>query len=157
MSFTQPTPVTWTLRFKRNKVTVVLHVDPMKQIDELKENLLNALRKTEKDHKLEGKPLPEDFKQILLGKPISTRDLSKGWVDIYDEVDSSTGKLTGTRLSGISRSLKALGIKDNAVLAFRFGSTERNPEQMDDGNHGVISDEPWNVVIPSYNDADDAD
>lgn len=129
----------------------------MKQVDELKENLLNALRKTEKDNKLEGKPLPEDFKQILLGKPMSTRDLSKGWVDIYDEVDGSTGKLTGTRLSGIFCSLKALGIKDNAVLAFRFGSAERNPEQENDGNHGVMSDEPWNVIIPSYNDADNVD
>ena len=129
----------------------------MKSMEDLKKDLLNALRQSEKDNKLEGTPLPEDPEQILLGKPISTRDFSKGWIDLYEEVDSSTGKPTGGRIDPLPNSLRGLGIKDNAILAFKFGSTRKKPEEMNDENSEIASDEQWNVVMPSYNDGDDGD
>ena len=153
MSFTQPTPATWTIRFKRNKVTVVLHVDPMKPIWNVKEDLLNALRQSEKDDKLEGTPIPEDSNGIFLGKPISTHDFSKGWVDVDEEVDNSTGKPTGKHIGTMPDGLRGKGIKDNAILAFRFGSPKVKPEDGSD----ITSNERWNVVMPSYNDANDED
>ena len=155
MSFPQPNPTTWTIRLKRNKVTVVLHADPLEPIEKLQENLLDALRLSEKDHKLDGTPLPEKPQDILLGKPIDPRDLSKGWVGISDEATGSTKKPAGQDPHAKIDSLKGCGIKEDAILAFRFnGKTTKSDEPLE-SNGAVNPEEPWNVVMPSYNDPDD--
>ena len=136
-------------------MTVVLHADPLEPIEKLQENLLSALRLSEKDQKLDKTPLPENPQDILIGKPVDPRDLSKGWIGISDEAAGGTKKPAGQNPNTRIDSLKGCGIKEDAILAFRFHEKTTKSNEALEGYEIVDPGESWNVVMPSYNDADD--
>ncbi|KAF4312741.1 hypothetical protein GTA08_BOTSDO11856 [Botryosphaeria dothidea] len=148
-----PSSTTWTLRFKHDKTTVLLHADALQTLTSIRTELLHALRETSPDG-IAGKPLPSDPQDIQLAKMKDTSDPDKGWVLL-----TGTGGRAGSKGKGKSGagdgSLKAEGVKDNAVLAFRWGvsagTKEAGEEDMDIEDEGGDED-GWDVAWPKYED-----
>ena len=136
-------------------MTVLLHADPLELIDKLQEDLLKALQKSEKDKKLDGTPLPEHPQGISLGKPVDLHDFSKGWVGLNENATESMDKLTSQNPGAKPYSLKGCGIKDDAILAFRFKSEKLRYDEVLEEYTITDPGELWNVAMPSYNDSYD--
>lgn len=185
MAPTDSNPGTWTIRFKLHKTTTLLHVDPLQTIASLKAELLNALRQTSKDGMVEGFRIPDDEADVALARPVDLNDVQKGWKRLGDDgaaptvtpVAAKTSKGKGKEKAGSKReisgvdgeSLKSLGVKDNAVLAFRFVSAaeeelrnkKRKADELDgDEGLGIAEEdeeqqggrEQWDVVLPTWDD-----
>lgn len=139
MSGVTPSPLTWTLRFKNRKTTVLLHVDPLQSFDGVKEELLRALIQRETSGKLHGEQtLPSSAKQIQLARPVDPNDPTKGWESLEDERPEEPVKKKQKKDDAATDSPKAAGIKDGWALAFRF-----TPKDGEDS---------WDVVLPTYDD-----
>ncbi|KAF1816240.1 hypothetical protein P152DRAFT_454499 [Eremomyces bilateralis CBS 781.70] len=150
----KPNPGTWTFRLKYHMTTVLLHVDPLENLSSVKAELLKALQETTPTEELNGKPLPEGPEQFRLAQPNNINDPLSGWTQIdpnpfEDEGDGSRGRRKGKTAAG--QSVKAMGLQDNAVLAFQWGEKDKN---IDDGDMDV-EEEEWDVVIPSSEDVFD--
>ncbi len=157
-----PSPQTWTIRLKHYKTTVMLHADPVQSIDHVKEELLKALRATT-DGTLNGKPLPEDYHDILLAKPVDVNDVDMGWEKLETAESGPTkarggkrGRPNGKKLV----TLKSLGLMDLAVIAFKFRDTDKkepkesvlNEDDMEVEMDDDDEDEEWDVEIPTFED-----
>lgn len=164
MNSVNPTPRTWTIRFKYHKSTVLLHVNPDQSIESLKENLLYALRDVKPSPNfLNGRSPPSSISQIQLAMPRNALNVSEGWeyfdespgFEIEDEDDGeSKGKSKGkgkakTESSGLT--VREAGIRDNGVLAFRWRDEESavGPGDADE----PMEDGEWDVVIPTFDDS----
>ncbi|KAF3051282.1 hypothetical protein E8E11_010909 [Didymella keratinophila] len=147
----QPTPSTWTLRLKSSRTTVLLHIDPLTPFSAIKASLLTALRETGFTTSSAGAAttLPSTPSAIQLGRPQDPLDPKSGFVlgeweedndeDVaIDEGKNSKGK--GKKGSGRDCA-KGAGLKDGAVLAFRWEGLEGAEEQG------------WGVEIASFEDA----
>jgi hypothetical protein len=161
-----PTPDVWTIKFKNARTTVVLKVE-----------LLHALKTTNPSGQLNGATLPDSADDIEFAKP---RDLSNpgasGWQSIgsdaqVDDFDAdlfggdnvtskAKGKGKAKANSGSHKdSLLGAGLKDNAIVAFRFRGqkTVSRPvgDDIDEGL-GLEDDAPgadgWNVELPRFED-----
>jgi hypothetical protein len=94
-------------------------------LQSLKEDLLEALQDIAPDG-FNGVALPPNASEIPLAKPIDPTDLSQGWEPLEQSyaledpfnIDESAPKGKAKKLE--SENLRAYGIKENAVLAFRF-------------------------------------
>lgn len=154
MTETRPTPATWTVRLKNKTKTILVFADPLQSVDDLKEDLLRALRATERSGILNGVPIPNKRQQVVLGRPKDVYDQKKGWTNLEANLDEAAAGRGRTPRAATS-SLKGLGLTDNPVLAFKFIS-DRLAE--DGSRHDTIgafeedNDEDWDVVIPSYED-----
>lgn len=162
MTSINPSSLTWTLRFKYHKSTILLHVDPNQSVESLKENLLYALRDVKPSPEfLNGRSPPSSASQIKLAKPVNPLDVSEGWepleafaVDDEEDDDDGDGKGKGkgkvkSMTEAFGQIVTEIGIKDHSVLAFRWEDTEDpavedEDEAMDEGE--------WDVVIPTFND-----
>ena len=60
----QPTPATWTLRFKHEKTTLLLHVEPLQSLAEVRSQLLRVIRNLGDSF---GPVLPSSPNDIVLG------------------------------------------------------------------------------------------
>ncbi|KAI7464459.1 hypothetical protein D0860_04123 [Hortaea werneckii] len=164
---------TWTIRFKHQRTTVLLHVDPQQQLDSVRLELLKALEQACPDGTLDGHRLPENEADILLAVPTDINDLSLGWdaVDrdeavenaIEEEKGSNKGKrkagATGKGKASASRSSdcpQTVGFRDGGIVAFKF-KTQREAER--DGNmatdEALVSGgekEQWDVVVPTLDE-----
>ncbi|KAI9728412.1 MAG: hypothetical protein M1828_003812 [Chrysothrix sp. TS-e1954] len=144
----EPSHLTWTLRLKHNKDTTLLHVGQLQPFDDIKEELLEALRQTHPDGKLDGiADIPEDPTDVILAKPKDAQDYTQGWIRLNPEGFSEDEE--GSKKRIISRKVaedspKAAGLKEGAVLAYKF-KTEKDEGLGDE-------DENWDVVIPSFED-----
>jgi len=141
-------PQTWTLRFKHHKTTVLLHSDPLTPISTLKTNLLSSLRDT-KPSGIKSRPIPISPSEIQLAIPVDPLEISKGWEILeppsnIDEEDEQTPE--AKQKWDESTSVKAAGVKDNAVIAFRW-RIEAEEEDETDETEGT-----WDVVWPSFED-----
>ena len=131
LTSTKPNPHTWTIRLKHHKTTVLLHVDALQTIATLKKELLAVLNEIAPNG-LNGHTLPSSASDIRLAKPVDPLDLSQGWDTLDDgsnddldnpfNMDENDVAKPKTKKVLESENLKAYGIKDNAVLAFRFKS-----------------------------------
>ncbi|KAI9880816.1 MAG: hypothetical protein M1830_000252 [Pleopsidium flavum] len=152
MPMKEPDTLQWTLRFKQNKTTILLFVDPGQSFDSIKQDLLDALKKSGRTE-LNGEPVPSDSDHVLLGLPMDKNDLSKGWVKLEipeTEIEDGLGakKKVGGKKSILNASPQGAGLKDGAVLAFRFSeSGDKVDEEGLEVGYGK-----WDVVIPSYED-----
>ncbi|KAF2840999.1 hypothetical protein M501DRAFT_931138 [Patellaria atrata CBS 101060] len=134
---TQPSPITYTLRLKFHKTTVLLHVDPLQTLHSLRSDLLTALRQTCPDGTIGGLALlPDTPEEIELAVPRDLNDASKGWVRVLAAGEGS---------QGVGDVVTARGVRDGGVLAFRFRSGREAGGEDEDGE--------WDVVLPSYEDA----
>ncbi|KAI7169217.1 hypothetical protein D0869_11572 [Hortaea werneckii] len=164
---------TWTIRFKHQRTTVLLHVDPQQQLDSVRAELLKALGQVCPDGFLHGHRLPDSEADILLAVPTDINDLNLGWdaVDrdeavenaIEEEKGSGKGKgkagVTGKGKASAGRSSdcpQTVGFRDGGIVAFKF-RTQREAER--DGNmatdEALVSGgekEQWDVVVPTLDE-----
>ena len=145
-------PRSWTLRFKQHKITVLLFVEPSQSFTSIKLDLLEAL-KHRGYTELNGDPLPSDPESVIFGVPVDGSNPNKGWIgldipamDLED--DAGVKKKVGGKKSVLNASPLGAGLKDGAMLAFKFKSEDAKMDEdgidLDDGN--------WDVVIPSYDE-----
>lgn len=135
----------WTLRFKQHKTTILLFVQQSQPFDSIKRDLLDAIKATNiKD--INANFLPSDPEDIELGVPRDKNDISKGWLPLkIPEVEEGDTKGKGVKKGSVlNESPLGAGLKDGAMLAFRFikGAAE----------DGMDLDDEWDVIIPSYDD-----
>jgi hypothetical protein len=170
---TTPSPQTWTLRLKSRKTTVLLHVDPLSTFGSIKSQLYEALKETGIKDSESGESilLPESPSDIQLGRPVDVHDAQQGfqvgeWEIAADEAEDDGGKGKGKAKAGTSSKSgaaagvsnvkdcpKGAGLKDGAVLAFRWagdgiwdGGDDLVQEVGDDSNM-------WGVKLASFEDA----
>lgn len=163
---TAPNPQTWTLRLKSRKTTVLLHIDPLSTFDSIKAQLYTALRDTGlKDPETGASiPLPHSSSDIQLGRPIDTHDAQQGfqlgeWERPAEESEEDGGKGKGkakakAKTSGVEDCPKGAGLRDGAVLAFRWAG-----DGIWDGGEEVVERDigegadMWGVKLASFEDA----
>jgi hypothetical protein len=142
MPLTDPNPRTWILRFKLNRTTVVLHIDPLQSLNSVKQELLTALQQTHLAGTINGLSIPQNSADILLARPKDINDLTLGFESIESapsSIDSESdavvgaGKGKGKAVAAPSktvggRSAKAqlkdcpqgAGLRDHGIVAFKF-------------------------------------
>ena len=85
---------------------------------------------------------------MILAVPIDKNDLSRGWVgmDIPDlDGDGGIGgKKSNGKNSVLNGSPLGAGLKDGAVLAFKFRDAAEMKDELD------LEDDHWDVVLPSF-------
>lgn len=163
MPRTQPTPRTWTLRFKHHRTTILLEVDPFQPLSEVRADLLDALNETNPSGELNGKKIPKNPDDIQLGRAVDRNNLNLGYVTIGkgDESAEPSGKGKGKSAAGggsksdagkIKDCPEGSGIKKSDVVAFKFKSAD---EDVEEDGEGV---EKWDVKVPTmeetYGDED---
>lgn len=170
-------PRTWTLKFKHHTSTFLIHVDPQQPFSVAKRELLLAVTETNPTGTLNGHPIPKNFEDILLAKPVDNNDLSQGWERLQPpeeaegEVDGKgKGKASavGGKPSGGVLKDTPMGarLKDGAVVAFRFRGIGEEWEMVDQGDDDDDDDddikvaeedrrrgEVWDVVVPTMEEA----
>lgn len=166
---TTPSPLTWTLRLKSRKTTVLLHVDPLHTFSTIKSQLYDALNETGlKDPETrEIIPLPDSPSDIQLGRPVDINDASQGfqlgeWELPAVEEEDDGGKGKGKAKAGKPAKSatqagadcpKGANLKDGAVLAFRWAGDGI----WDGGDDADMEDNSWGVTLASFRDAYDVD
>jgi hypothetical protein len=168
---TTPSPQTWTIRLKSRKTTVLLHVDPLQTFSTIKSQLLDALKETglKDPNTNEPIPLPGSSTDIQLGRPVDVHDAQQGFqLGAWEypawesEEDSGKGKAKakpGQKSNGGASGVasvkdcpKGAGLKDGAVLAFRWigdgiwDGTEDADMLQEESNM-------WGVQLASFDDA----
>jgi len=173
-----PNPRTWTLRFKLHRTTILLHSDPQQRLSLLRAELLTALQTTHPHGFVEGKSgstynIPESYEDIILAKLRDQNDVHSGWERLIkpndfgfeDEAVSAKGKgKAGAAKSagkgGVSECPQGVGLRDGAVVAFRFMTEAERQERSagDEADEDVDEiakagiDEPaevWDVEMPT--------
>jgi hypothetical protein len=149
-----PTSKQWTLRLKKGKRTVLVFADPAESLRSLKQNLIDALTATNPSHTIDALPIPTSPSDVELAKPVDQLDITKGWEIVDPPIPDDELAIDDSDVKGKGRakrksreiSLKALGIKENHVLAFRFKDSNEDVDE-------TLGDDPgWEVQIPSYED-----
>lgn len=166
-----PSPLSWTLRLKAHKTTVLLHVDPLHTFDNIKSRLFDALQETELRHPETGEPipLPESASEIQLGRPVNIHDASEGFqlgeweYSITEEEEEGKGKgkakASGNSsekagMSNAKQCPKGAGLKDGVVLAFRWrGDGSWDGEEEDEDDLVAKPADMWGVKLASFEDA----
>ncbi|KZM24901.1 hypothetical protein ST47_g3914 [Ascochyta rabiei] len=158
---TTPTQQTWTLRLKSHRTTILLHIDPLQTFSSIKATLHTALSETGLQASEHGPciALPSSPDDIKLGRPIDPLDPSHGfelgeWEEQGDEdedEDSADGEgegkgkgkgRAGEKRGEVKECPKGAGLKDGAVLAFRW-----------DGDGVAVDGKGWGVQMASFEDA----
>ncbi|KAK4503748.1 hypothetical protein PRZ48_004663 [Zasmidium cellare] len=163
MPATEPNPRTWTLRFKHHRTTLLIEVDPLQHLSEVRAELLQALNETNPSGELNGQPIPKNPDEIQLGRAVDRNNLTLGYVTIEKEEEgtevSGKGKGKSTAGSGTKSAAgqmkecpQGAGLRNADVVAFRFSNA------TDDGWEIVEGVEKWDVKIPTmeetYGDED---
>lgn len=147
-AFGEVSPHMWTIRLKSKKTTVLLHVMPTEDFDNIKKSLLAVLHEIYPDGRLNEQPIPNDASKVIFAKPVDIFDYTKGWASLEDSLSFADADDTKSKKKTKSSSTpKDAGLKDSAVLAFKFRST---PEDEDEG---LGLEEQWDVVIPDFEDS----
>ena len=174
-----PSPQTWTLRLKSHKTTILLHVDPLNTFSTIKSYLYDALQDTGLRNHETGQSidLPSSPDEIQLGRPLNINDAHEGFqlgeweyapADEEDDTGKGKGKakagkkVNGAATTGIANLKdcpKGAGLKDGAVLAFRWagdGTWDGVDDGMDVDNssgRGGKAGDMWGVKLASFEDA----
>ena len=175
-----PNPRTWTLRFKYNRTTVLLYVDPLQPLASVRAELLKAIQQTNPSGKFNGQNIPSDAGEILLAKPVDINDLSAGWeqlerrdkdADLFadEEMISGKGKAkAGSPWSAAKKEDKKLldcpqgaRLRDGGVVAFKFRSQEEPDdsewEKVGGDDDEILAgleekEEKWDVMVPTIDE-----
>jgi hypothetical protein len=171
-----PTPDVWTIKFKNARTTVVLYAYQLQSLQSIKVELLHALKTGNPSGQLNGATLPDSPNDIEFAKPC---DLSNpgasGWqsIELDTQADDFDADLFGgdqkskgkgkAKANGTSHKDSPLGagLKDNAIVAFRFkGQKTVSRPVGDDVDEGLgLEDDDaapdadgWNVELPRFED-----
>jgi len=165
MEATEPAPQTWTLRLKSRKTTVLLHVDPLHTFATIKSHLYHALQETGLKDPETGDliPLPSSPSDIKLGRPVNPNEPSKGFQlgewetlpledeegeDVKGKGKAKTGRPKKSDVAGVKDCPKGAGLRDGAMLAFRWKDDGTKWEDED----GDATD-MWGVKLASFEDS----
>lgn len=168
MAPTAPSPVTWTMRFKHGKKTVVLHVDPLSPFVDIKAELLRSLHLTHPNGSLTPRvQIATQPSDVLLARPVDKDDYTRGWIRLRtdateveedgdaalkemqaDEDSKKGGKGKSKRVELPDTNPKAAGLRDGCELAFRFRSEPKPDDSAVPGAEG----EAWDVIQLTYDD-----
>lgn len=149
-----PTPRTWTLRFKQQRTTILLEVDPLQKFSDVRTELLQALEETNPSGKLNGQDIPKNPDHIKLGRAVDRNHLNLGYTSIdksAEEGAASTGK--GKGKSNVAASAKSAagqlkdcpqgaGFRNGDIVAFKF------TDGGDDEEEDELA-ERWDVHVPT--------
>ncbi|KAL9103734.1 MAG: hypothetical protein Q9163_001238 [Psora crenata] len=138
-----------TLRFKYHKTTILLLCQQSQSFTSIKQDLLDSIRATGITE-INGTPLPSSAEDVILGVPLDKNDIDKGWVNLeIPEFDESEVKGKGVKKGSVlNQSPLGAGLKDGALLAFKFQNGERDELELNDD---------WDVVMPSFEDETSTD
>lgn len=155
----------WTIRLKLHKTTVVIAADPLKPLDEIKTELSRALKTRHPQGIITATgptQIPSRPSDIILAKPVDVHEPEKGWERLRSDEDeddlsmldgaNDKGKKKGATTSLSGNTLKAAGLKDGSVLAFKFRN-QQGQRQDDEGIGLDESEQAWDVILPSYEDS----
>ena len=141
-----------TLRFKQNIHTILLEVDELQKLSEVRAELLRALIETSPGGKFNGQNIPKNADHIKLGSAIDRNDLSKGYASLTNELDevSDSGKGKGkataskakTGLASIKDCPKGVGLRNGDIVAFKFVDSHDVP-----GDEDLDIVEEWDVKV----------
>ncbi|KAK8198626.1 hypothetical protein M8818_006493 [Zalaria obscura] len=163
----KPTPLTWTLRFKHHRTTVLLYVERTQTFTSIKTDLLHALKETNDDGLLNGMKIPDSPDNVLLAKPLDHNNLEAGWQsldddleeDLFEEDAKSKGKAAKNAPKGKDGPKDCpagAGLRDGGAVAFKFKGQAEEAQPADGQDEGLgLADEEqkeWDVVIPKYED-----
>ncbi|RMZ68443.1 Kinesin 6 [Pyrenophora seminiperda CCB06] len=158
----EPEPLTWTLRLKSHKTTVLLHVDPLSTFESIKTYLYNALQETGLNHPdtEEPIPLPPSASDIQFGRPVNINDASEGFQlglweytnaeEEEEDVGKGKGKAKAKAVPVVKQCPKGAGLRDGSVLAFRWagdGSWDGEEE------FSTAKGDMWGVQLARFEDA----
>lgn len=114
----------------------------------IKSELLEAIKATG-IRDINGCTLPTHADDIIFGITVDKNEPSNGWVSLeISEIDGDED--TGSKSKGVRKgsvlnaSPLGAGLKDGAVVAFKFRGEGAQDSDSDD----------WDVIIPSYDDED---
>lgn len=129
----------------------MLFVTQTQSFTSIKAELLEAIQSIG-IHDINGDQIPTSSDDIVLGVPVDKNDLSNGWVDLEmlerEDDEESGSKMKGVKKNSVlNASPQGAGLKDGAMLAFKF----RRHGDEDESNLGG---DDWDVIIPSYDDED---
>lgn len=102
-----------------------------------------------------GRKIPSEPEDVILGEPKDIQDLRKGWVEIvipeqeFDEVVQNGRKRKIGGKKSILNCPQGVGLKDGSALAFKFREGGGGHDNLDEM---VMEDTKWDVVIPTYED-----
>ncbi|EIT78516.1 hypothetical protein F9C07_8942 [Aspergillus flavus] len=154
----QPDPLSWTLLFKKHKMTVLLMLPPSATIPSVQATLLRALQSRGLTE-INGDPVPEDSSDIEFGVAVDRNDLGKGWTKLefqtpqFDE-DEAPKRGAGRR-SAAPLSLQAAEIRNGQPVAFRFRKRGEETETAEELIDLELEDPGWDVVLPSLDDEEE--
>jgi hypothetical protein len=148
-------PLSWTLRFKKHKTTVLLVLPSTESIQSTKGKLLAAV-KARGVKEINGDPVPDDPSEIEFGVPVDRNELEKGWTRLDTEGSEfisgdAPHASSARRKHKPNITLRSADIKDGQPIAFRF----RNSVEMDENRDELeleLEDPGWDVIIPTLDD-----
>ncbi|SMQ45090.1 unnamed protein product [Zymoseptoria tritici ST99CH_3D7] len=157
MVSTKPTPHTWTLRFKHNRSTILLEVDPLQTLLSVRADLLQALQESNPNGELNKQKIPSNPEAIVLGRAVDRNNLKLGFETIKKDTSEPDPKGKGKAAvtgGGKSRTVGAdvmdcpqgAGLKNADVVVFKF-KTGNEDHDVDE-----LQAEEWDVVIPTMED-----
>ena len=160
------TPSHLTLLLKHHKSTVLLSTLPSTPISDLKTLLLAALT----SRGIATLPstntsLPTSPDELELGILLDKKDASKGFKLLSEgrqqqqEEDTKSSKKGKGRPSkggsSVGGTVEAAGLTDGSWVAYRIRNGNVKEEEDEEGNMMVDIDDPgWDVVVPSFEEAD---
>lgn len=157
-----------------------MHVDRLTPFIKIKEEVLHALKTTNRSGLLHGNTIPDSPDDILFARAVDPNNLEAGWQSLepedqeedvealfdQEEEEAVKGKGKGKAKAASSRGVfkecpAGAGLRDNAALAFRFrGSTlvEKAPGVGLGLDEGFVDEDKdpghsvWDVELPKYED-----
>ncbi|KAF2090095.1 hypothetical protein K490DRAFT_54508 [Saccharata proteae CBS 121410] len=146
------TSLTWTLRLKHHRTTILIHADPLTTLSALRNELLHALRETERTGTLNGRALPADASAFELARPVDPADLDKGWIGL-----GTAGATGGKKREREDENVKNADVRDGGVIAFRWRveGEQGTVDEYDVDGEGNVVERDWDVVVPKLEDYDE--
>ncbi|EME46591.1 hypothetical protein DOTSEDRAFT_169284 [Dothistroma septosporum NZE10] len=157
-----PRPHTLTLRFKQHRTTILLEVEPLQKLSEVRALLLHAVQQTHLAGNLNGHSIPQNPDEIKLGRAVDRHNLKLGFtfIDKGQPEEALTGKgkakasaTTKSPTSQVKDCPQGVGLKTGDVVAFKFASQDETGEVGDaivDMEGDTV--EQWDVLIPTVED-----
>ncbi|KAI9672332.1 MAG: hypothetical protein M1817_003354 [Caeruleum heppii] len=151
-----PTPLSMTLRFKSHTTTVLLYAQPTDSFTAIKTALLTALHARNPSGAFHDAVIPTSPDQVMLGRPRDPKDLSQGFTTLEIPEGEPENGARGRKMGGQKSVLdcpQGVGLKDGAVLAFKFTDLNDENEDGEDEEDELANAEiegTWEVSLPSY-------
>ncbi|GAD93368.1 conserved hypothetical protein [Paecilomyces variotii No. 5] len=149
----KPSPLSWTLLFRKHKTTVLLMLPPNETLTSAKAELLKALN-ARGLKEMNGDTIPEDPTEIEFGVPVDKNELEKGWTRLDVEVpELAEGGAKKTKKNAGEVTLQGADIKDGQSIAFRFRKRSEDGSGKDELDLDLELEDPgWDVIVPSLDD-----